>query len=305
MAALTRPAGVTVELRTLRYFVAVAEAGSVTAAAAALHLTQPSLSRQLRQLERQLGIDLFTRDDGRLRLSPAGQAFRPFAERLLAQADQTRAAAAELAAGRMRDLAIAAPATTLTDIVVPFLATLTAGDPMPSIREEVPASVYAALIRGADLAIGTTPAPPGFDSRPLADLPVWAYVPPAHPWAGRTEVDLAGLTAETLLLPTRDYHPRRALDHAVEAARLSYREVHEFTSAEAAQAVAASGRGIAVVSDDARFGLHPLAVTAPDGPVLISLYAAWDRTHYAAATIRTIADRLALFCARRYGDHAD
>jgi DNA-binding transcriptional LysR family regulator len=292
----------TMELRTLRYFAAVAEAGSVTAAAAALHLTQPSLSRQLRQLERQLGIDLFVRDDGRFRLSAAGQAFLPVVERLLAQAAQTRDAAAEIAAGRMRRLTIAAPDTTLTDVVAPFLATLTAGDPMPEVRAEAPASVYATLGRGADLAIGTAPAPDRFDSLPLADLLVWAYVPASHPWARGEAVELSDLIGQTLLLPARDYHPRRALDRAVEAARLSYHEVHEFASAEAAQAVAASGRGIAVVSDDARFGLRPLAVAGPDGPVRISLYAAWDRTHFAAATIRAVAERLAAFCVARYGD---
>jgi DNA-binding transcriptional LysR family regulator len=286
----------TVELRTLRYFTAVAEAGSVTAAAASLHLTQPSLSRQLRQLERHLGLDLFVRDDGRLRLSAAGRAFLPVAEHLLDQASQAQAAAAEIAAGRMRRLTIVAPETTLTDVVVPFLATLTADDPMPSVRAEVPAAVYASLGRGADLAIGATPAPTG---RPLADLPVWAYVRPDHPWASSDEVGLAELVGQTLLLPTRDYHPRRALDQAVEAARLSYGEVHEFTSAEAAQAVAASGRGIAVVSDDTRFGLVPVAIA---GPLRISLFAAWDPGHYAAATIASVASRLADFCVRRYGD---
>jgi DNA-binding transcriptional LysR family regulator len=97
------------ELRTLRYFVAIARAGSVTAAAAALHVAQPSLSRQMRHLERQLGMDLFVRDDGRFRLSAAGAALLPVVERLLAQAEQTRAEAAAIAAGRPHHLTIAAP----------------------------------------------------------------------------------------------------------------------------------------------------------------------------------------------------
>ena len=52
------------ELRTLRYFAQVVEAGTVSAAAEALHVTQPGLSRQLRQLERELGIPLFDRMAG-------------------------------------------------------------------------------------------------------------------------------------------------------------------------------------------------------------------------------------------------
>ena len=287
----------TLELRTLRYFVAIAEAGTVTAAAAALHFTQPSVSRQVRQLERQLGLDLFVRDEGRLRLSAAGRAFLPLATQLLAQAAHTQAAAAAIAAGHLPTLTIAAPATTLTDVVAPFLATLGPGDPMPAVRAEVPISVYAALARGADLAIGASPWPAGLDGLPLADLPLWAYVPAGHPWATRSEISVAALVAEPLLLPTPDYYPRRALDVATAAARLAYREVHEFTSAEVAQAVAASGRGIAVVSDDARFDLHPLRVLG----VGISLYAAWEPGHYAAVTIRAVAERLAAFCVTRYG----
>ena len=59
------------ELRTIGYFVAVADAGSVSAATRLTHITQPSLSRQLRQLEKELGLELFTRQDGRLTLTPA------------------------------------------------------------------------------------------------------------------------------------------------------------------------------------------------------------------------------------------
>jgi DNA-binding transcriptional LysR family regulator len=291
-----------VELRTLRYFVTIAETGSVTAAAAALHLTQPSMSRQVRHLERRLGMDLFVRDEGRLRLTAAGRAFRPTAERLLAQAERALEAAAEIAAGRLEHLRITAPGTTLTDVVAPFLATLRPDDPMPGVQAEGPLSVYAALGREADLAIGTAPWPAPLDGLPLADLPVWAYMPADHRLAGLEAVEIQDLLGETLLIQTRDHHPRRALDEAVARARLAYGKFHEFTSAEVAQAVAAAGRGIAVVSDDARFGLRPLPITGPVGTVRISLYAAWERSHHAAATIHSIAERLAAFCVSRYGD---
>lgn len=291
------------ELRAVRYFVTIAETGSVTAAAVAMHLTQPSVSRQVRQLERRLGIDLFVRDEPRLRLSAAGRQFLPVARRLLAQVQAAEDTARQIAAGRLDRLTVAAPGTTLTDVIAPFLATLTADDPMPAVWEEVPVSVYAALARGADLAIGTTPWPAHLDGLPLADLPVWAYVPPAHPWAARSTVGLADLVRRALLVQTRDFHPRRALDQAVTAARLAYGTLHEFGDAEVAQAVAASGRGIAVVSDDTRFGLHPLGIDGPHGPIHISLYAAWEPSHHGAATIRALATRLAAFCVSRYGDH--
>ena len=290
------------ELRTLRYVVAVADAGSVTAAATAVHVTQPSLSRQVRHLERELCVDLFVRDEGRLRLSAAGAEFLPVARSLVAQADAALGVAAAIAAGRLQHLTIAAPGTTLTDVVAPFLATLEADDPMPAVLEETPTSVYATLTRGADLAIGTTPPPEHLAGTALADLPVWAYVPRTHDWSARGRISLEDLVAHPLLVQNREFHPRRALDSAVAAARLAYAELHEFGSPEVAQAVAASGRGIAVVSDDPRFDLQPLAVDGPAGPVGISLYAAWAPSHHGAATIGRMAARLAEFCVARYGE---
>lgn len=292
------------ELRTLRYLLAVDRAGSVTAASAQVHVTQPSLSRQLRQLERELGISLFVRDDGRLRLSAAGRQFLPVAAQLVARADEALATAATIAAGRMQQLTIASPGTTLTDVVAPFLATLGDDDPMPAVRAEVPTVVYGTLEGGADLAIGTTPPPSPLAGLALANLPVFAYVPATHPWRRRRRVRIGDLLGERLLLQGRDFHPRRALDLAVARARLGYGEVHEFDSAEVAQAVAASGKGVAVVSDDPRFGLHAVAVEGPDGPVQVSLWAAWRADHHGASTLEGIARRLREFCVDRYGDQA-
>ena len=292
------------ELRTLRYLLAVEQAGSVTAAAANVHVSQPSLSRQMRQLERDLGITLFTREQGPMRLSAAGRQFLPTAERLVAQADEAMATAAAIAAGRMEQLTIAAPGTTLTDVVAPFLATLHPDDPLPAFREEIPASVYETLVHGADLAIGAAPPPQALSTLPLADLPVFAYMPSAHPWAGRRRVSVEELVTQHLLVQSRDFHPRRALDHAVAAAQVGYEELHEFGSAEVAQAVAASGKGVAVVSDDPRFGLRPLVIEGPNGSVRISLWAAWRRDHHGAGTIADIAHRLHQFCISRYGEQS-
>lgn len=289
------------ELRTLRYFAAVAEAGSVTAAAAAAHITQPSLSRQVRQLERDLGITLFDRKDGRLRLSAAGREFLPVAQALVAQAHAALNTAADIAAGKLQRIAIAAPGTTLTDVVAPFLATLAEGDPMPAVWEEVPSSVYETLGRGADLAVGTTPPPRHHAGLALADLPVFAYVPGRHPLARRFRVPLEELVEQPLLAQGREFHSRRALDQAVALSGLGYRSIHEFETAEVAQAVAASGRGVAVVSDDPRFGLRGLGIDGPADAVHISLYAAWDPRHHGAEAIAGIAQRLRDFCIARYG----
>jgi len=289
------------ELRHVRYFLAVADAGSVKAASPVVHVTQPSLSRQLRLFERGLGITLFTRTGGRLVLSAAGRQFVPVARDLARRADAAAEAAATLAAGRLQHIRIAAPGTTFTDILAPFLATLRPDDPLPAVSEEPPQMIYEALQSGADLAISTEQPPAGLAFQPLAVLPIWAYVPPGHSWSGRGSVTVAELVNERLLLLTGDYSPRRVLDRRVDQAGLSYTSMLEFGTPQVAQAVAAAGRGIAIVSDDPRFGLHPLDILGARGPLHIRLYAAWDSEHHAATTIGAVARRLSEYCIERYG----
>jgi DNA-binding transcriptional LysR family regulator len=174
-------------------------------------------------------------------------------------------------------------------------------DPLPAVSEEPPQLIYDALQSGADLAISTEKPPARLASQPLAVLPVWAYVPPGHKWAGRGSVTVAELVDERLLLLTGDYSPRRVLDHRVDQAGLSYSSMLEFGTPQVAQAVAAAGRGIAIVSDDARFGLLPLDILGPRGALHIRLYAAWDREHHAATAIGALARRLSDYCVQRYG----
>ena len=75
-------------LRTLRNFIAVADAGSLTAAAAAIPIAQPALTRQLRELERETGVQLVQRLPRGVRLTPAGVTFYESAQRILAEATQ-------------------------------------------------------------------------------------------------------------------------------------------------------------------------------------------------------------------------
>src|SRR5246127_2335849 len=83
--------GVEIELRHLRYFVAVAEAGSMTVAAARkLHTSQPSLSRQIRDLEDEVGAQLLTRSARGIELTSAGRAFLDHARLVLSQVEAAR-----------------------------------------------------------------------------------------------------------------------------------------------------------------------------------------------------------------------
>jgi DNA-binding transcriptional LysR family regulator len=110
------------ELRVLRYFLAVADHGSVTAAAHRVRVAQPAVSRQLRALEAELGVELFVRDGRALRLGPAGRRLLPIARDLIARADSAQATMTALAHGLNVSLVVAAHATTIADVIAPFVA---------------------------------------------------------------------------------------------------------------------------------------------------------------------------------------
>jgi DNA-binding transcriptional LysR family regulator len=289
------------ELRTLTYFKAVAEAGSVSAAADIVHVTQPAISRQLRQLENELGVELFVRTAGPLRLSAAGRQFLPYATDVLQRADGARAAAKSFAAGRLESLTIAAPTTTLTDVIAPFLATFGPDDPMPTVIESGAREAYEALGTAADLAIVTELPLPPMEHRALAVLPLWAYVRQGHRWASRNEIPIADLAGEPLLTLQRTFKPRQLLESALERAKLNAEQIIECSNPQVAQALAAAGRGLAVVTDDPRFELTPLHIVGAEGRLAIELFAAWDPQHHAASALSSIAQRLGQFCVIRYG----
>ncbi|MEU4838530.1 LysR family transcriptional regulator [Nocardia testacea] len=289
------------ELRHIRYFLAVHEAGSVNAAAVRVHVAQPSLSRQLRQLERDLGVELFDRSTGRLRLSAAGRALLPEARALMRAAERIALAAEFHARGGLRHVTIAAPTVTLTDIVAPFVATLAASDPTVDVFASDGEDIGELLARGADLVITPEGPGPDFTRLRLAELPVWAYVTGAHHWAGRRWISIAELVDQPLVLVPPDFAARRALNSAVLDSGSNYTETIEAANGTIAQALAAARRGIAVVTDDPRFDLVPLAVRTDRSLLRIPLDMWWDSSHPGSQTLCGIAERLREFIAERYG----
>ncbi|MDT5002527.1 MAG: hypothetical protein QOK12_4632 [Mycobacterium sp.] len=289
------------ELRTLRYFAEVAKAGTVSGAAETLHVTQPGLSRQLRQLERQLGIPLFDRNAGRLTLSAAGRALLPRVHQLLADAERVALDARVLASGRLDRMTIAAPATTLAEVIAPFIATLAPADPTPSAFACDGYEPRAALRAGADLVITNGRPPDALRSIAIGVLPVWAYLPKAHRLATRVSINLADLEAETIISLPTTFSARQVLDAAAQHTHLTVSVDIEASSGAVAQALAAAGRGIAVVTDDPRFDLARMKVLAGGNPMNLHLFAAWDPGHPAHSTLAAIAQRLAEHVDDHYG----
>jgi LysR family transcriptional regulator, hca operon transcriptional activator len=191
------------ELRHLRYFVAVAEEGSLTVAAEKrLHTAQPSLSRQLRDLEQEVGAQLFNRGARGIELTPAGRAFLDHARLALNQAAEAVAAARRAARPAKATFAVG----FLTGQEVDWLPRVTQilRTELPSIDFKV-SSLYspdvADALQSGELDLGFLRVEPRPDVtyQLVAKEPLVAILPSDHRLAGGTEVEPADLIGESLI----------------------------------------------------------------------------------------------------------
>ncbi len=136
--------------------------------------------------------------------------------------------------------------------------------------------------------------------RDLAALPMWAYIRRDDPWSQRSHVDVAELLGRTVIGVPTSFTAREALEAAVSTTGGSYAEFIEAANGTIAQALAAAGRGVAVVSDDPRYELVPIAINHGDTAIAIQLVAAWDTRRVSAPAMAALAGRLADWVAERY-----
>ncbi|MGP6172173.1 LysR family transcriptional regulator [Microbacterium sp. A196] len=289
------------ELRLLRYFVAASTHGTIHGAAEAVHVAQPSLSRQLRHLEQDLGFALFDRAPRGVTLTAAGRAFLPVAQALLTRAERAAATARSIASGDGGGLTVSSAGTTVTDILAPFVVAQGQDGPISNAVEVVPENVYDVLERGdADFAVGTRIPPAEFRSRVIGYAYLWAQVHPDHPLASAEAIPLARLVREPLIVMSRAHGVRNMFDTAVSRSGLSYTPETETESSSLALALAAAGRGICVLSDDSRYGLRTVPIRAADGNLAITLYGVWDDNHFAGARIEKCLSALSEFVTELY-----
>ena len=290
------------EIRLLRYFLAVVDEGSVTKASGVVRVAQPSVSRQLHQLEVALGVPLFEKVGGRLRPTAAGRALLPMARDLVARADTASNIIRGMAENQTLSLSLLAPVTTVADVIAPFLAGREGSSVAVNVREALPSAIFGEVASGeADLGISSGTAHPSLATRSMIRFPIWAYAPPGHPLTKSRSVRLETLVQYPLIQLGQDHGTRRLFDDAVTQMGLTYHVAADTNVPQVAQAFAAAGRGIAILTDDRRYGLRPLVIETPNGPLSISLFAAWDPTHYAAGAIETLVDELATYMLRRFG----
>ena len=245
--------GVEIELRHLRYFIAVAEAGSVTVAAARkLHTSQPSLSRQIRDLEDEVGAQLLTRGARGIELTPAGRAFLDHARLVLSQV----AAAAKAARG------IAHPAKPC--FVMGFLTghELTwMPEALQILRDELPnmdvmiSSQYSPLLANAlskgkvDVAfLRREQGMPDLKFHLLVKEPLVVVLPNDHRLAALKSISPRDLVGETFV-SVSDTAPvlRVVIDNYLKRSGVNITPAHEVDHLAMAMSLIASTRGVALL----------------------------------------------------------
>jgi DNA-binding transcriptional LysR family regulator len=200
------------ELRQLRYFVAVAEELHFRRAAARLHMSQPPLSQQIQQLEAEMGLRLLTRSRRRVELTPAGQAFLRDARTLLSELDGAVATARRIAAGQTGRLRINFVGSALLATVPELVQRFRGAHPLVEVElhERSTVDQLRAIKSGAvDVGLIRPPVEPDAELSVevvLRERTV-AALPAEHPLASMKRNPLRRLASEPLVLFPRDQAP--------------------------------------------------------------------------------------------------
>lgn len=205
------------ELRHLRYFVALAECLSFTRAAERVHVTQSTLSHQIRQLEEELGRDLFERIGKRVVLTEAGETFLAYAAKALREVDQGLSDLSRSAEALSGEVRIGATGTFNIGFVPECLALFLQRNPTVKVSvEELSGDLIAQKLVDASLDVGIAYQPSDATRlwfEPLYTEEMVLVVGTSHPLAQRKRVRMAELHRQSLVLLPHAFTTRGMLEH--------------------------------------------------------------------------------------------
>jgi LysR family transcriptional regulator, hca operon transcriptional activator len=255
------------ELRHLRYFIAVAEEGSLTLAAhKRLHTAQPSLSRQIRALEKELGAQLITRSVHGIELTAAGRAFLDHARLAVTQAEAAKEAVRRAARPAKPSLALGFLSGTEMDLLTKAKRILQ--DELPDIEIKL-SSDYSprlaeALMKGRLDAAFLRPEPHagGLVYRRVRTEPLIVVFPKDHRLAARKAIKLRELKGEPFIKPSKTAPTlRKIIEDSLERSGVDIRATHEVHNLAHAFSIIASTRAVTLLPAYAKNFL-PVALTS-------------------------------------------
>jgi LysR family transcriptional regulator, benzoate and cis,cis-muconate-responsive activator of ben and cat genes len=275
------------ELRHLRYFVSVAEEENVSRAALKLHVSQPGLSRQMRDLEDELGFPLFERSAKSLRLTDAGRAFLPEARAVLQRVEDAVQAARAVATGGRGEIHVGYAPSLTARFLPRTLRAFQAAAPGVRVRlHDLSTQEMLAGLRDTSLQLAfLVRCPPmlrGLHFEALARDPYFLAVAPKNSLAGKRAVKLAEITREPLITYSRKEYPDAHEGLAVLFAGVKGkpRIAEEHDSVSSLIAAVEAGNGVAIVPESLactaglRLKLVPFSPALP--PMIIG--AAWQKS---------------------------
>lgn len=296
------------ELRHLRYFAAVADVGNVSLAARRLHLTQPALSRQIQDLEREFTCRLFDRIGRRVVLTKDGQEILERTRRVLADAETLREHAQALAGGTAGMLRLGSNPQFI-EVALPELLTRYA-QTYPEIAVQLVEDGGGPLLKRVEqgelhLAIGLWRTG-GLQSQPLFPARVLAVMQRGHRLAGRKALKVTELTGTPLLLLSGDFQVRELFNEACQAAHFEPSVRLESRSPQSLVALAGAGHGVAIVSSSVRLDFARVDVSGlVDGgrPLGSWSHAVWDSRRFLPTYARGFIDVLEDYAKTSYPGH--
>ncbi|GHG53162.1 LysR family transcriptional regulator [Streptomyces griseocarneus] len=264
-----------IDPRRLRVLRALADHGTVTAAAHALYLSPSAVSQQLAALEAETGHTLLERRGRTVRLTAAGSVLARHATEVAAQLERAEADLARCSTGLAGDVAVAAFATSITEVVAPAVAALRERAPQVRVRvKDAEGHTSARLLMDGEVDIAV--AVEHRDSlgtmdgqllrTPLYAEPFDAVLPPGHRLAEAPEIGLADLRDELWITPWPGNPVHEAVVRACEEAHFQPRVECLSDDFSAVCALVAVGAGVALVPRSALHGIRP-ALTPAVRPV--------------------------------------
>ncbi len=240
-----------IDIRLLDAFAAVMSAGSITGAARLLGRSQPVVTRQIQDLEVDVGYPLFFRNGPRISPTPKGVLFHAEVERLLLGLKHIRQRASAIGAGALPVLSVAATPALAAGFLPAALAAME--------RELLPRQVHvqalsaenvvqSVLSQSMDFGLTSLPIPhPGLDVRWVCEVPCVACLSMDHPLAKRKAIRLKDLNGGRLLTMANPYRLRRRVEEALEREGVVPSEIIETNASLTAIAMAKQSLGIAIV----------------------------------------------------------
>ncbi|MFC7288242.1 transcriptional regulator CynR [Herminiimonas glaciei] len=284
------------ELRHLRYFLAAAQSQSFTRASESLHITQPTLSHQIKQIEDELGIQLFDRVGRVVKLTTAGELFQVYAKRALLEVDAGLDALNELENLKHGRVTFGVLSSFGTFHLPPILADF--NQLYPGIKITVlrlrSGEIEERLLDG-ELHFGVAYAPSSTEQinvEPLFTVPLALVVGDRHPLVGSAGIALNELNEHELIMLSDEYNSRKMMDAILLANGITPRIVMEMNAIEPILATVRNSSLATILSAnlvDEMPGLHQVPLT-PTVAHTVGLFT--RRNSHLSAAARALVDTI-------------